>query len=420
MPLSHSRLGTNLSFIDLARTAIDYRARLFEEYKSVNDDAKMTAAEKRERLERLDTAITEKSEEIRDYTAKAELEAEARNQSGKLDALFGPAGRTPESPENAPDDVRSILVAVANGEMRDVLIVPETRAAGANVQAQAGKVADPAFAGNTTSVQFIAQVLESMRERSPFLSLVDTFTTSHGETIRYPVKNARPVPADVAVLAEGDKIPFTKAGFTTKDLTVKKYGVGTQLSIELMTDSEVDIAGIVANDAGEAVADRLAADMLAKLQLAVPAGKKVVQGTGLGAVSYDNLIDVQHKLRTGYRKNASWLFGDLQLAELRKIKDTMGNPIWNPSYLVGVPDTLLGKPYAVDATVTAKAGTANTDLLWYGDFSKFKLRQAKGLAVARSDEYAWDSDMVSWKITYRGDGDLMDLEAVSALRSAAS
>ncbi|MFE4355110.1 phage major capsid protein [Kitasatospora sp. NPDC056800] len=404
-----------MSFVALAQRAIDARARLFEEYKSVLDDATLTDADRRARLEKLDTALEERGAEIADYTAKATAEAETKRAAEKWGVL------TPNAPTGEPStDVRSLLIDVARGDLRDALIVPETRAPGANVQPQAGKTTDPAFAGNTTAIQFIAQVLESLRERSPFMSLVSTFNTATGEVIRYPVKNARPLPTDIAVLAEGDKIPFTKGGFTTKDLGAKKYGVGTQLSTELINDSEVDITGIVATDTGEALADRLTADMLAKLQAAVPAGKKVTQGTGLGPVTYDNLIDVQHKIRTGYRRNAAWLFGDLQLAELRKIKDTQGNPIWNPSYVAGVPDLLLGKPYAVDATIAAKAGTANTDLIWYGDFSQFKVRQVKGINVSRSDEYAWDSDMVSWKLTWRGDGDLMDLESVAVLRSAAS
>ncbi|MFE1095887.1 phage major capsid protein [Streptomyces smyrnaeus] len=406
-----------MSFVALAKKSIESRARLFEEYKTVLDDSKLGDAEKRERLEKLNAAIEEKGEEVRDFTAKAEAEAETRNLGDRMGKLFAPT----QVEDTPTDDVRSILASVANGEMRDALILPvESRAPGSNVQAEAGKVSDPAWAGNTTSVQFIATVLESMRERSPFLSLVSTFTTSNGETIRYPVKNARPDPADIAIMAEGDKIPFTKGGFTTYEIGAKKYGVGTQLSVELMTDSEVDIAGIVARDTGEALADRITADMLAKMQARVPAGKKIVQDAGLGPITYDNLVDVQHSLRTSYRKNATWFFGDLQLAELRKVKDTQGNPIWNPSYTVGAPDTILGKPYVTDATIANKAGTANTDLLWYGDFSQFKVRQVRGITVSRSDEYAWDSDMVSWKLTWRGDGDLFDLEAVAALRSAAA
>jgi HK97 family phage major capsid protein len=418
-----------MSFVALARKALESRGRLFEEYKSVLNDTKLGEGERSAHLARLDKAIEEKSEEIRDFTSKAEAEAEARNLDGKLGKLFTPGAQ--DEAAKAPEvDARSILLAVANGEIREGVITPDMamRAAGANVSANAGTVASAAFAGNTTSVQFVAQVQEVMREHSPFLNLVSTFTTSHGETIRYPVKNAwLSSTSDVqAPMAEGDKYIFGKGGFTTKDLTVAKYGTGVQLSAELLTDSEVDIAGIAADDAGTALSDRITADMLAKLQAAVPAGKKVtmVGAAATTPVSYDNLIDIQHTLRTGYRKNAVWLFGDGQLAYLRKIKDSTGQPIWNPSYLVGQPDTLLGKSYVTDATITAKAvasgNTINTDVIWYGDFSKFKLRQVKGITVARSDEYAWDSDMVSWKLTFRGGGDLMDLEAVAALRTAAA
>lgn len=417
-----------MSFVVLARKALESRGRLFEEYKSVLNDGKLGEGERSTHLARLDKAIEEKSEEVRDFTAKAEAEAEARGLDGKLGALFAPAA---DDERKSPEaDARSLLLAVANGELREGVITPDMamRAAGANVQAAAGKVSDPSFAGNTTSVQFVAQVQEVMREHSPFLALVSTFTTSHGETIRYPVKNAwmSPTTDVTSPMAEGDKYSFGKGGFTTKDLTVQKYGTGVQLSAELLTDSEVDIAGIAAQDAGQALSDRITADMLAKLQAAIPAGKKTVMSgaAATNAVTYDNLIDIQHSLRTGYRKNATWLFGDGQLAYLRKIKDSQGNPIWNPSYLMGAPDTILGKSYVTDATITAKAigsgGTVNTDVVWYGDFSQFKLRQVKGITVARSDEFAWDSDMVSWKLTFRGGGDLMDLESVAALRTATS
>jgi HK97 family phage major capsid protein len=112
--------------------------------------------------------------------------------------------------------------------------------------------------------------------------------------------------------------------------------------------------------------------------------------------------------------------GDLQLAAIRKITDTIGHPIWQPAVTLGAPDTLLGRPVYSDATLTNIANAINTDVIWFGDYSWFKIRQVRGITVSRSDEYAWDSDMVSWKVTWRGDGDLMDLQAVAALRTAAS
>jgi HK97 family phage major capsid protein len=410
-----------LSFVEFAKQALEARARLFEEYKAVNSDETLTDADKRQRLEALNKAIEEKGEEVRDFTAKAEQEAENRNLGNKLSGLFKNTG---DAPGDKPKDLaRDLLLDIANGKRNNVEIFQESRANGANVQASAGTVANPTWAGNTTAIQFVAQVLESIRERSPFLKYASMFTTENGETLRYPVKNVRIGPTNVASnMSEGQQISFAAGSFITHDLHAYKYGVGTQLSYELMTDSEVDIVSIVAQDAGEAIADRLALDMLAKMQAAVPSTKKILMGgpAATTSVNYGNLIDTYHNLRTAYRPQAAWYMGDLQLAAIRKITDTQGHPIWQPAVTLGAPDVLLGRPVYSDATLTNIANAINTDVVWFGDYSWFKIRQVRGITVSRSDEYAWDSDMVSWKVTWRGDGDLMDLQAVSALRTAAA
>ncbi|MGR6999936.1 phage major capsid protein [Yinghuangia aomiensis] len=310
----------------------------YEEYKAVLADDTLTDAEKQERTAKLDQAPDDKAEEVRGLIARADEETEQRAAMERFGSLFTAKGT--EDPEDQAEDMRSILVAVANGERRDVLVMPETRAPGGNVSPNAGKTSDPAWAGNTTAVQFIAQVLESMRERSPFLSLVDTFSTSNGEVVRYPVKNLRPLPTDVgAAMPEGEKYTFVKGGFGTVDLGAKKYGVASQLSIELMQDSEVDIVGIVANDIGEAVADEGHARHVGQDADARTGRQEDGSAHGPWGRTFDQLVDVEHNLRTGYRRNAAWLMGDKQLAEVRKIKDSTGMPIWQPSVTLGRPDS---------------------------------------------------------------------------------
>ncbi|WP_034088741.1 phage major capsid protein [Streptacidiphilus albus] len=417
------------TFYELAKRSLEARARLFEEYKSVNTDANLTDADKRARLEVLDKDITAKGEELRDFTAKAEAEAENRSVDTKLAALMGkPGGNPTASPEEDPEEFRKILIDMAERRGGPVNVYANkqqlTRANGANVQAQAGTVANPTWAGNTTSVIFVNQVLESIRERSPFINLATVFNTENGEILRYPVKNTRIGPTNVGgPMTEGQQITFANGSFGTTQLGAKKYAVGTQLSYELMTDSEVDIVSIVAQDAGEAIGDFLSLDMLSNMQAAVPTTKKVVKADGPAAttpVSYSNMIDTYHTLRTAYRNSATWYMGDLQMAAIRKLTDTQGHPLWVPALNLGAADMLLGRPVVSDATLTSIANATNTDVLWFGNFSWFKVRQVRGITVSRSDEYAWDSDMSSWKVTWRGDGNLMDLQAVACLRTAAA
>jgi len=62
----------------------------------------------------------------------------------------------------------------------------------------------------------------------------------------------------------------------------------------------------------------------------------------------DKLIDLQHALKSVYRKNATWLMNDTTLSIVRKMKDGEGRYIWIPGLSAEQPDTLLGKPVEID------------------------------------------------------------------------
>jgi HK97 family phage major capsid protein len=104
---------------------------------------------------------------------------------------------------------------------------------------------------------------------------------------------------------------------------------------------------------------------------------------------------------------------DGAVAALRKLKDSTGRYLWQPSLVAGKPDTLLGAPLITDPNfVTTGAGAK---IMAYGDPSKYLIRQVKGLRVVRSDEYGFDRDVVAFKVTWRGSGDLFDTASVKAL-----
>lgn len=70
----------------------------------------------------------------------------------------------------------------------------------------------------------------------------------------------------------------------------------------------------------------------------------VASGTSDG-FDGDDLIDLIHKLKRGYRNGASWLMSSLGVARVRKLKDaTSGQYLWQPGLTAGAPDMLLGYP----------------------------------------------------------------------------
>jgi len=57
---------------------------------------------------------------------------------------------------------------------------------------------------------------------------------------------------------------------------------------------------------------------------------------------FDSLIDTVYRLKEPYRSRAKWAIGRLTFPEIRKLKDTYTQYLWQPSLIAGMPSTLLG------------------------------------------------------------------------------
>ncbi len=97
---------------------------------------------------------------------------------------------------------------------------------------------------------------------------------------------------------------------------------------------------------------------------------------------------------------------DATAAVARKLKGSDGHYLWQPSLQLGAPDSLLGKPVHTDPNVATVATTARS--VAFGDISAYWVRLAGGVRFERSDEFAFSSDLVTFKCVVRGDGILTD------------
>jgi HK97 family phage major capsid protein len=128
-----------------------------------------------------------------------------------------------------------------------------------------------------------------------------------------------------------------------------------------------------------------------------------------GGPSYTNLIDMEYSVIAPYRQSRScyWLAADKTLGSLRKLTDTVGRPIWEPSTVLGSPDLMLGKPLVADPFMPAY-GTGVAGSIAFGDFSQYFVRMVGGVRFERSDDFAFGSDLVSFRAIIRADGQLMN------------
>jgi HK97 family phage major capsid protein len=272
---------------------------------------------------------------------------------------------------------------------------------------------------------FRAQLWEYLVQVSGILNAgVDTLETASGETIKLPRVTAY---STVASTTEASAITESDATLSSVNSTVVKVGFVTQLSSELVADSGVDLPAMLARNAGRDMGNAIGAAAVTAAVAAAAAG--ATTGTGypgtLGTQStagqgFDWLITLFHSVIFPYRNrpSCSWLMSDVTAAAVRKVKSSTGDYAWQPSLTVGDPDTILGKPVYIDYNVADIAISVKPIL--FGDFSSLVTRIAGGFRFERSDEFAFNADLVTYRALVRHGTVSIDANAIKSLVMAAT
>jgi HK97 family phage major capsid protein len=269
--------------------------------------------------------------------------------------------------------------------------------------------------GNTVPTSFYDQLVAHLIEVSGVMQANPTvLNTNSGETIQIPKTTAH---STAASAAEAATLPSSDPTFGLVSLGAYKFGWTGRVSRELVDDTGVDLSGYLAMQAGRALGNKFGADLVTGTGTAQPTGFMTSATIGVtgtttgqsGAPQYNDLVDLQYSVIAPYRSSRScyWIMKDATVGGLRKIKDTTGQPIWQPSMQIGAPDLLLGKPIVSDPFMPAVLTGAQS--VAFGDFSQFFVRMVGGIRFERSDDFLFDSDMVAYRAILRGDGALVDL-----------
>lgn len=249
--------------------------------------------------------------------------------------------------------------------------------------------------------------------------------TGGGETLQVPKTTAH---SSAGSAAQAGTLPTSDPAFSMQPLSAWKYGVMLQVARELIDDTAVDLLGYLAMQAGRALGNAFGSDLVNGTGTSQPTGIITAATTGVtgavtgvsGAPSYANLVDLEYSVIAPYRQSRScyWLAADKTIGGFRKITDTVGRPIWEPSAVLGSPDLLLGKPLVADPFMPAQAVSAKS--IAFGDFSQYFVRLVGGVRFERSDDFAFGSDLVTFRAILRGDGTLVDRTGAIRLYAGAA
>lgn len=399
------------------------RARVWEEAKALAD---LAADENRSFTAEEQGKWDALNEEIDKLDARTKSALATEKRAKETDDLFNevrggkPDPKTPDDAQrqNSNDELRAFFRG-EKGRYFDVTPKgPINYRVLSKLTAGAG--------ANTVPTTFYERLVQHMIEVSAVMQAGATIlNTSGGETIQVPKTTTH---STAAIVTEGGTISASDPAFGQIPLGAYKYGTLIQVSRELLDDTGVDLEGYLAMQAGRALGNAFGAHAITGTGTTQPRGVVTdatlgtTGATGVtGAFNGDDLIDLFYSVIAPYRASAAtkWIMADSSVAIARKLKDTTGQYIWQPGLTADAPDTILGKQVLTDPNVAAAALNAKSVL--FGDFSQFFIRLAGGVRFERSDDYAFNTDLVTFRALMRADSALVDLTgAVKYFAGAAS
>jgi HK97 family phage major capsid protein len=387
---------------DFIKIQQEARKSAYEQAKALLDNA---ASEKRDlsgeetqTYERIMADIDERAKLIDSIKASAEREERAAEAANS----FRPS-------ETATANDSDILRSIAMGERKGFEFGAEKRTlVGSN---------------NTVPQSFYNQVFQIARLVGPMLQTSQIFNTTSGENLTLPTMTARSTAAIVGATAA---IGASDPTFSSITLGAYKYSFLVPVANELIADAGFDLTSLIAEQAGNEIGFRVndaltnGTGSVQPNGLANAAGSALTGGTGVsGAFTFDNLIDLVYGIDGAARQlpGVGFHMKTSSLGAVRKLKDTAGNYVFVPGQL-GAPDTILGYPVYENPAVAA-VGLNNKSVL-FGHLPSYKVRMAGGLDIAQSTDYAFNTDITTFRVKMRVDGNLTHASHVQYFKGGAS
>lgn len=388
-------------------------------YEAAESEKRDPSAEEREQFDRL---MASADVQLRDIERLERLE---RDEAGLAAIPETRAARREPETATATGMVPRAIKRTATPEYRQAFqdflrfgsASPELRAGHATFEVRDLSVGTTTAGGYTVPDDFESSILAVLRDETPMRG-VSTVQTRSNDT-KFPL-----ITTHATAAWQTENSTYTGGSDTVFDqLEIEALKAGTiiKVSEELLMDSATDVEALVRDEIVQSIG------VLENTAYTVGNGTTQPQGiTGRAAagvtaasataLTTDELLDLQHSVKAGYRRRARFMCEDASLKVVRKLKTSDGQYIYQPGLTLGAPDVLLGNPLTTNEDMASIATGAISFL--YGDFSRFYIVDRAGIFVQRLNERYADAGQVGFRVFHRTDSNLMLTEAVKKLTQA--
>lgn len=266
--------------------------------------------------------------------------------------------------------------------------------------------------------EFERTLVKALEEENVFRTLAHVIRTSSGDR-KIPVVASK---GSASWVDEEGAYQESDDAFSQVSIGAYKLGTMIKVSEELLADSVFDLEAYISKEFARRIGSReeesfFNGDGKGKPLgiLAATGGAEVgVTAASATAITADEVIDLFYSLKAPYRKNAVWLLNDATVKQIRKLKDSTGQYLWQPSLVAGTPDTILGRPVKTSAFMPTAAAGAKT--IAFGDFKYYWIADRQGRTFKKLSELFAATGQVGFMGTQRVDGKLILPEAIKVLQ----
>lgn len=371
------------------------RARAWESAKALLDGARAEnrdlSGEESEQFDRINSELDAKDARIRSIIEAEERAQQIEESRARLGVKANLVDETPEV-----DSDEQVLRSMLAGERRSATF--EQRAVTTS-------------SATMVPTGIYSRIVEHLVQANVVRSAATVLTTSNGEDLVIPKSTAF---STASIVGEGSAASAADPTLASTTLGASKYVVLVQLSEELAQDSSIDVAGFLARQAGTAIGVATRGHMTTGDGSSKPWGivnrstAGVTGGTGVtGAFTATDLINLRYSVNSVYtaQPGVAWMMNSNAMADARTLADSQGRFLFEPG-LNGDVDNLLGFPVLINDSMADPALSAKSVL--FGHMPSYYIREVGGIAVQRSDDFAFDKGLATFRVTLRTDGDLVD------------
>ena len=350
------------------KSAVEGMAKAFEEFKATND-LKIAELEKKGSV---DPLVEDKIKKIEatldnheDINQEVTLQKKGMEQvNEKLEHLETMLKRPEAGMEAKSVDITTKAFDSYLRKGKDAMEADEVKAL---------TVGDSSAAGYLAPNEYVRELIKTLTEISPMRSIARVRTTT-SKAIEIPSRTA--TFSAQWVSEQGTRSETT--GYTTKLEQIPTHEVYALVDIseQMLEDSAFNLESEMQTEFADQLGKAEGTAFVTGSSVGQPEGFITNSSVGTTVTGHastlqgDGLIDLVHTIKSAYGQNATFCFNRSTLGEIRQLKDSAGQYVFQAGMMLtsGVPNTVLGYPY-VEMPDMADVGAGNKPIA-FGDWSK--------------------------------------------------